>query len=517
MSSDTKYAYQKHIAAGSYAFVLLVVGVPVWWKTTEVYRAYIPDSDIAQLDNLPFTQKANILLISMDTEDVNIRGPILQKTLSGSNVFDTHLSVRVLHQSEKKIVEFAKSVEEIDKEIGSKLFRDYPGSIAFMEIPSTMFSETPHIIIGNHRTVYFSSFVPSEDLGAVAVDTILGEPQINLLRRTLSSEALDIRSTPIEHARKRSIGHIDIFLSLLVPQPEYVTASWDIESATKQYLTPFLENFPLNFTVKSQILYLTHLDIPATKVGSDPVVVDLEDLGLAINSVESILASQSSKNPSLNLLVYLPPIDTSPLTIPRSKTNSFLIPRWGGVHIYNFIQEDSENVKFPMKLDVDMEKVVGIWMGQIRSLLGVEEVNNYELMKAPSMGLREWEKDYQLRHRLMENVLDCKSTLSSLSHLLSQISNIVIREDIGEMIEKAVRGVKVSSALVEEGRLVEGFYTSKKALELSETVFFDQSLLALLYFPDDQKYAIYIPFFLPVGIPVIFSLKTIYKFLKEKQ
>ena len=82
------------------------------------------------------------------------------------------------------------------------------------------------------------------------------------------------------------------------------------------------------------------------------------------------------------------------------------------------------------------------------------------------------------------------------------------------MVEKAVEKVSTSSALIEEAKLVEGYQASREALEFSETAFFDQSLLALLYFPDDQKYAIYIPFFLPVGIPVIFSLKTLFKFVK---
>ena len=60
------------------------------------------------------------------------------------------------------------------------------------------------------------------------------------------------RPAPSDNARKRTIGHLDIFLSLLIPQPEFVMASWDIESATEKYLQPFLEKFPVNFTVKSQ-------------------------------------------------------------------------------------------------------------------------------------------------------------------------------------------------------------------------------------------------------------------------
>ena len=53
-------------------------------------------------------------------------------------------------------------------------------------------------------------------------------------------------------------------------------------------------------------------------------------------------------------------------------------------------------------------------------------------------------------------------------------------------------------------------------MELSETAFFDKSLLKLLYFPDDQKYAIYIPYFLPVGVAVILSLKPLIQFFKEE-
>jgi len=501
--------YQKHLAAASYAFLMLVVGVPVWWKTTEVYRAYLPYSDIAQLETLSVLQKANVLLITTDAEDSHVRGPIFQKTLSQSNMYEVSLTVRVPHQAESEIIERAVDVAEIDSKIGSALLKDNPGSVGFLEVPSKLFSEIPHIVIGNHRTVYYSAYVPSEDLAAVAVDTVLGEPQMNQMLRSLSH-----RPAPADSARKRTIGHIDIFLSLLIPQPEYVTATWDIEEATQLYLQPFLQNFPLNFSIKSQVLYLSPLNIPAASTGSGPLELSPEDLGLAVNSVESVLASQSSNNPALNLLVYLPPIERIPLTIAESRSDSFLIPRWGGVSIYNYITPHSDNVKFPLKLEIDMVGVVGVWIGQIRSLLGTEEVTAYETLPVPAVGMRLWEKDFQMRHRSLENILDSKSTLSSLSHLLSQISNIVIREDIGQMVENAVGKVTESSDLIEEAKLVEGYQASREALELSETAFFDQSLLSLLYFPDDQKYAIYIPFFLPVGIPVIFSLKTLFKFVK---
>ena len=49
----------------------------------------------------------------------------------------------------------------------------------------------------------------------------------------------------------------------------------------------------------------------------------------------------------------------------------------------------------------------------------------------------------------------------------------------------------------------EALRLSRLAVANSETAFFDASLLELLYFPQDQKFAIYIPLFLPVSVPIV--------------
>lgn len=59
------------------------------------------------------------------------------------------------------------------------------------------------------------------------------------------------------------------------------------------------------------------------------------------------------------------------------------------------------------------------------------------------------------------------------------------------------------------GRLGAAFQASKEAVTSSERAFFDPSLLHLLYFPDDQKFAIYIPLFLPMAVPLLLSLAKI--------
>ena len=64
---------------------------------------------------------------------------------------------------------------------------------------------------------------------------------LSLIRKLTSSSSN--RPAPSESSRKRTIGQLDIFLSLLIPQPEFVMAGWDISSATKQYLGKMFLNF----------------------------------------------------------------------------------------------------------------------------------------------------------------------------------------------------------------------------------------------------------------------------------
>ena len=140
-------------------------------------------------------------------------------------------------------------------------------------------------------------------------------------------------------------------------------------------------------------MYLSPLNIPAASDSSGGVNLSPEQLGLSVNTVESLLASQSSSAPGLNMLVkpvystrvqwikmvvllqvYIPPIESAPMSVIGSDTDSFLIPRWGGVNIYNYVSKEEQNISFPLNIDVDMRKVMGVWIGQIRSLLGAEIV-----------------------------------------------------------------------------------------------------------------------------------------------
>ena len=59
-------------------------------------------------------------------------------------------------------------------------------------------------------------------------------------------------------------------------------------------------------------------------------------------------------------------------------------------------------------------------------------------------------------------------------------------------------------------------YHSKKAIELAESAFFDPTMVSMLYFPDEHKYAIYMPLFVPISVPLLVALhREVKKFRKN--
>lgn len=84
-------------------------------------------------------------------------------------------------------------------------------------------------------------------------------------------------------------------------------------------------------------------------------------------------------------------------------------------------------------------------------------------------------------------------------------------------MSSAVTSVQLAVAELEAGNLNFALQYSKEAILASERAFFDPSLLHLLYFPDDQKFAIYIPLFLPMCVPIVLSLLKIMSEARQRR
>jgi phosphatidylinositol glycan class S len=205
----------------------------------------------------------------------------------------------------------------------------------------------------------------------------------------------------------------------------------------------------------------------------------------------------------------------SPLLIrdPRGAlTDNFLVPQWGGVVIFSPPGEE-EGGKV---IVVRMEKVMSVFVRQLQLLLGVPITSSTSpdvVLEHGNLGMTEWQLDQLMVGRMVESVSTATTTLISLVELLDKVKNMVISDVIQKEVIASLGQLQECYRLVGDGELETAFTFSQRAMVSAETAFFDPSILELLYFPDDQKFAIYIPLFLPISIPIVLSSVTAFRWL----
>jgi phosphatidylinositol glycan class S len=159
----------------------------------------------------------------------------------------------------------------------------------------------------------------------------------------------------------------------------------------------------------------------------------------------------------------------------------------------------------------ELEPVIKVFLTQLRDLMGLTDLSAVQTSSFPiafHKTLNEaptaWELDNLLRRRSAENLVDSLSTLKSLAKLVRDTPNMVVLDHIQKDVVDALKDVERScKKLAEQGGYVEALSASREALNKSETAFFDPTMVSMLYFPDEHKYAIYMPLFVPVSVPLV--------------
>ncbi|XP_066552081.1 GPI transamidase component PIG-S [Amia ocellicauda] len=531
-------------AALAIAAVVIIIGIPLWWKTTETYRAGLPYSEISQLENLQ-------LQLTVAVEVVFSRGTLTPEQQKKVPLTDTHekehsvdgkTNLKYRYETKYRtatVMEEDALTMPTPEEADLSLFRlsESPcGSVVVYVIPesSTLLPEGASAYVGKRRTAVLRGG-RGRPGGLAAVLEALG-PALEQVVQTMSFTHQDITAALTDRvplgktnregradgmrAFKSSPGY-EITFSLLNPDPKSHDLHWDIEGAVKGYIQPLLDKLtPIaNFSVDSQILYYAILGVsPRHDASIDGYTLSADSLPHVINPVEARLGSNAASSfPVLNFLLYVPDAPHSPLyirdhsgkTVP---TNAFHSPRWGGIMVFNVQEHYGEEPRFPVHINIDMVRVMGVFLAQLRLLLGIQQVQappGFLLQSPGNEGVTDWELDRLLWARTAENIATATTTLTSLAQLLDEIGNIVINDNIAEQVYSAVVSLQLAVAELEAGNLAFAFQASKEAILSSERAFFDPSLLHLLYFPDDQKFAIYIPLFLPMSVPILLSLLKI--------
>ncbi|GAA5907864.1 hypothetical protein JCM5296_005805 [Sporobolomyces johnsonii] len=273
---------------------------------------------------------------------------------------------------------------------------------------------------------------------------------------------------------------------------------WDVDALLKSHLRPLLSSLsPLhNFTIESQVQYFAPLaiNLHEPEVGQGTFIEE-EDVRAFVNNAEWNLASGTTLDPVLHFILYIPRLSSRPMRIrtsdPTSSPVAFITPQRGGVVIYNPPSSSSETPP-SMSLDLPSHAFAASFRTfgqQLRTLLGVTSPRVDDL----------------LRRRLREATKESVETLAAIVKLVEDQPNMRVRKDVQKRVNQALDELDQAEQALPDS-LALALQHASRALALSSRAYFDPSMLALLYFPDEHKYAVYTPLFGPVSVPLLVAL-----------
>ncbi|XP_066954584.1 GPI transamidase component PIG-S [Macrobrachium rosenbergii] len=514
-------------AAAGFAVVLVVVGLPVWWYTTTVYRAHLPYGTIQQLSRQLRYHGVGMTLVGVTDPAFTMD---LERQLKSMRSIKFLLAQRRPEKEELKIIRATDTLHDLDEKLTATalIASGTLGLFILSESDSRVLdAANVSIAVGRHRLIFVKPEVDMTLLSSVIKDMVIN---------TLASKKADGNKVLHElkgQQRKEAMRQVptepgyDVTLTLMVPEPQLISVNWDAKKAVSDYLKPFAKQVQSisEISIRSQVLYMTGLNVsPQWSSSYSHFALPEEQLPLTINAIEAKLGSYVRTRPSLHFVVYIPRVKQAPLFIHKAdgtplEINSFMVPRWGGVMIHNVPALDV-NASYPQSVELDTHWIMTTVLTHLHKLLPVPTVKNEEslLLMAPkeSCKLADWQLDGLARARVSSYLANIRITLQSLCELVGEISNMVISDEVGGWVWGAVEEWGECGRATREGRLQEATLYCSRSFMQADAAFFHPSMLALLYFPDNQKYAIYVPLFLPVSIPVILSLKVVLGLYKKQ-
>ncbi|KAG7303326.1 hypothetical protein JYU34_011815 [Plutella xylostella] len=519
MSQKDKEEWSRMWASASFVGVLIIIGLPLWWKTTEVYRVSLPYDKMSSLSAHAHSVLEEVTVLAADEATAAEVAGMLEQSAQHADIINLRVHKKLLppalHQSLGVVADDQEALEAVLEALGGA-----PDQLLVVQRPVLR----QHVWVADESVVFFRDAKASQTLARVLTSWIY---QLPVLRDSVAARAAQAP----RRTRFPPSARYHIVLSVVHPDPAGADVRFDAGDAVEDYIGTFVDELSElhNFTLKSQWIHLLDFNFQAKEVADTSdwgrhFAVREDRLHLLLTKLEERLATRVSPEPAINLVLYLQPCHTAPLRIYDqndkpidSAIQAFMSPKWGGVVLAAPTVADCRGRGRAWAPPV--RAVMGAFLAQLRPLLGIVETEPIEgayLEPLRSVVPRRWERRALLRTRALDQLTSAALTLESLAQLLGEISNIVINDKVGESISSAVEGIEIASELLRRGELRGAYDESLAAWREAEAAFTDPSLLALLYFPDDQKYAIYIPLFLPIMFPVILSIKALLLWFRGK-
>ncbi|KAJ1814346.1 GPI transamidase component, partial [Coemansia sp. RSA 2599] len=508
--------------------VVCLLGLPLWWTTTRVYRAELPADQVSRFTPAEALEIPLVFYIDLDAGTGTGSG-----SGSGSG---SQLPPHLLEEIEKRasgLVD-ARRPPYLPKEWPVR----YRPVVRRGTAPDTAGHYTLSVRTGAQAAAASVEFAVGRSASVVL-------PKKRPVTNALAALISDVVAKEESETRQLSTGRSDraSASNALKYSPEYavtftllnespiggVTVDWDIEAAVDTYIKPFADTLrPLaKLSITSQVLHdAGPPPIKPIVTADNQTLVTPDMLTHFVNSPSWNLASTDPISPMLNFILYVPALQSQPMRVARANnrlhtdTNAFLVSQWGGVAIANLPEQTSPGSHIVLSR-LQLQSYMGIFISQLRELVGIrkntplgtarhsaDSIEKVTVRQATSTGIGCWEFDALLRQWLVSTRLNAITTLQSLTRLTESLQNMVVMDEIKTKVDGSLDELNsISHALYPDTNHLQACMHAARASSLAESAFFDPSMVSLLYFPDQHKYAIYLPFFLPVAMPLLAALK----------
>ncbi|KAI0149622.1 phosphatidylinositol-glycan biosynthesis class S protein [Hypoxylon sp. NC0597] len=473
----------------SFWFIVLFLGLPIWWKTTTIYRADLPLSQMmdwadGRACDPVFPLKVAVDAPSLQRDEIENLVRITQQALDTTNDFKGH---HIQLEASWSANGDHTNDRTHDSNNALTIYLN-PGDVA----TSSLNSRSPVL-----EVTYTPDLIPAPDAASSGFATYLATQLREAFseERDVMSYLLATSSMPFEQRAlgppqgltdtlskrmTRSLKYSRTYhltFSLFTSGP--VPSSWDIESAIDEYMKPILDMLgPIhNFTIDTQVqLYATP--------GVQSQVLSKEDLSSFINAAEWPLSPSIGGAPTVNFVVFIgnQTIGTASET---GTSQSWLIPQWGSVYLLPPPSTDH----VPSEL---LKQPVLTFTSHLLSLLGT-----------PQSGSLPMRLSTLTRIRSADLLLRASSSLGSLARLSLALPSISIPSSVADGVAKSMHHLQLACSNLGG---IEGLEHARIADVEAERAFFEKSMVGQLYFPEEHKIAVYLPLLGPVGVPLLIGL-----------
>eukprot|EP01026_Neomeris_dumetosa_P022115 TRINITY_DN19156_c0_g1_i10.p1 TRINITY_DN19156_c0_g1~~TRINITY_DN19156_c0_g1_i10.p1 ORF type:complete len:549 (+),score=25.08 TRINITY_DN19156_c0_g1_i10:120-1766(+) len=323
----------------------------------------------------------------------------------------------------------------------------------------------------------------------------------------------------------------------------------------------------INIKFEQQVLFHTQARVKGKwNTDENKYIVTQQQLPFFIDSEwpldSGVQANQEWVIPPhvLNFIVYIPHLNQRPLSIYSNAINklnkekfgskSYIVPGWGGLVITNPPTHNLTTKQAQILNSGELEKIAIEFCNQMRALLSLPSMSDMEnflnfneintkllnstndfsqfdngykfkiIVEGIQTGrIQFWEKDWLMNVGTVKNIQNALTTLNSLVKLVSDLSNLAMPDSIKDHVEESVNIIKEVFVSFSQARnLSEVYWMSRRANYHAEAAFGHPAILSQLNVSFQHKAAIYVPFFMPLSIPVFFKFgKELVRYIRRRQ